>query len=53
MLLTLPWLGSLILGRVDIVNGEGRDEQVSRFNLKSFINQVPEQHVQNFVIVIS
>ena len=44
MLLTLPWLGSLILGRVDIVNGEGRDGQVSRFNLKSFINQVPEQH---------
>lgn len=40
MLLTIPWLGSLILGRVDIVNGVGMDETTSKFNIKSFINQV-------------
>lgn len=40
MLLTLPWLGGLILGRVDIVNGVGRDNKCSPFTLKSFFNQV-------------
>ena len=40
MLLTLPWVGSLILGRVDIVNGQGVDEQTSRFSVKSFWKQV-------------
>ena len=40
MLLTLPWLGGLILGRVDIVNGEGQDKQTSKFSLKSFYKQV-------------
>lgn len=40
MLLTLPWLGSLLLGRVDIVDGVGVDETTSKFTLKSFLNQV-------------
>ena len=40
MLLTLPWLGSLILGRVDIVRGVGKDETRSKFTLKSFFKQV-------------
>lgn len=40
MLLTLPWLGSLLLGRVDIVNGEGVDKQSSKFTIKSFFRQV-------------
>ena len=40
MLLTLPWLGSLILGRVDLVNGVGKDLQCSRFTPKSFYKQV-------------
>ena len=40
MLLTLPWLGSLILGRVDIVQGVGKDETRSKFSLKSFLHQV-------------
>ena len=40
MLLTLPWLGGLILGRVDIISGVGRDNQCSRFTLKSFYKQV-------------
>lgn len=37
MLLTLPWFGGLILGRVDIINGQGKDEQLSKFKLSSFI----------------
>lgn len=40
MLLTLPWLGSLILGRVDIIDGVGKDETTSKFSLKSFYKQV-------------
>ena len=40
MLLTVCWNLSLVLGRVDIVNGEGRDEQVGEYSFKSFINQV-------------
>lgn len=40
MLLTLPWLGSLILGRVDIINGTGKDETRSKFTLKSLFSQV-------------
>lgn len=39
MLLTLPWLGGLILGRVDIINGEGKDKQTSKFSIKSFYKQ--------------
>ena len=45
MLLTLPWLGSLILGRVDRVNGVGQDLQCSRFTPKSFYKQVQNVHV--------
>ena len=40
MLLTLPWLGSLFLGRVDIQNGIGKDETRSKLNIKSLIKQV-------------
>ena len=40
MLLTIPWLGGLILGRVDIINGEGKDKQTSKFSIKSFYKQV-------------
>ncbi len=40
MLLTLPWLGSLILGRVDLVHGQGVDETTSKFTIKSFWKQV-------------
>ena len=40
MLLTLPWLASLIIGRVDIVNGVGKDETTSSFTIKSFFKQV-------------
>lgn len=40
MLLTLPWFGSIFLGRVDLVNGEGVDERTARFSLKSFWKQV-------------
>ncbi len=40
MLLTLPWLGSLILGRVDLVHGQGVDEKTSKFTIKSFWKQV-------------
>ncbi len=40
MLLTLPWLGSLILGRVDIVDGVGVDGTTSKFTINSFLNQV-------------
>ncbi len=40
MLLTLPWLGSLILGRVDIINGVGQDDTRSKFTSKSFFSQV-------------
>ena len=40
MLLTLPWLGGLILGRVDIINGEGKDKTTSKFSIKSFYKQV-------------
>ncbi|XP_065890045.1 uncharacterized protein [Dysidea avara] len=39
MLLTIPWLGSLILGRVDIINGQGRDKQCSPFTLSSLWKQ--------------
>lgn len=39
MLLTLPWLGSLILGRVDILNGIGKDETRSKLNIKNLIKQ--------------
>jgi len=46
MLLTLPWLGSLIIGRVDIINGVGKDETTSRFSIKSFVNQVCVQFVE-------
>ena len=40
MLLTLPWLGSIILGRVDIINGQARDGVTKKFNIKSFVKQV-------------
>lgn len=40
MLLTIPWLGGLILGRVDIINGEGKDKTTSKFSIKSFYKQV-------------
>ena len=40
MLLTIPWLGSILLGRVDIINGQGRDGVAAKFTLKSFIKQV-------------
>ena len=40
MLLTLPWLGSLILARVDLVHGQGVDERTSKFTIKSFWKQV-------------
>jgi Ca2+/Na+ antiporter len=36
MLLTIPWFGAMILGRVDIVNKKGIDGQCSRFKLSSF-----------------
>lgn len=49
MLLTLPWLGSLLLGRVDIVNGVGVDETTSKFTLKSFLNQVRLDRQQHFM----
>ncbi|XP_064385229.1 uncharacterized protein LOC135334107 [Halichondria panicea] len=39
MLLTLPWLGSLILARVDLVHGQGVDERTSKFTIKSFWKQ--------------
>jgi hypothetical protein len=39
MLLTIPWLGGIILGRVDIVNKEGIDKKCSRFSIKSFWKQ--------------
>ena len=38
MLLTIPWFGALLLGRVDIVNKQGRDNKLSKFRLNSFIN---------------
>ena len=44
MLLTIPWLGSLILGRVDIINGQGRDKQCSPFTLSSLWKQVHKRH---------
>ena len=40
MLLTLPWFGSLILGRVDLVHGVGVDKQTSKFSIKSLWKQV-------------
>ena len=40
MLLTIPWLGSLILGRVDIINGQGKDKTCSPFRLSSLWTQV-------------
>ena len=40
MLLTLPWLGCIILGRVDIVCGQGRDRAMKKFTIKSFVKQV-------------
>ncbi|CAI7991497.1 hypothetical protein GBAR_LOCUS764 [Geodia barretti] len=39
MLLTLPWLGSIILGRVDIVNKQGKDGVTSKFTVNSFVKQ--------------
>lgn len=41
MLLTIPWLGGLILGRVDVINGIGKDQTRSKFTLNSFFKQVP------------
>ena len=40
MLLTLPWLGSIILGRVDIVNKQGKDGVTTKFTVNSFVKQV-------------
>ena len=40
MLLTLPWLGSIILGRVEIVQGEAKDGLREKFTIKSFYKQV-------------
>lgn len=34
MLLTVPWFGSLLLGRCDIVNGKSVDSQCAKFNCK-------------------
>lgn len=39
MLLTIPWFGGLILGRVDIVGGRGVDEKCSKFTLSSLWKQ--------------
>jgi hypothetical protein len=39
MLLTLPWLGSIILGRVDIVHGQGIDGVTKKFTIMSFLKQ--------------
>ena len=40
MLLTIPWFGGLILGRVDIVGKVGRDGRCSKFTLPSLWKQV-------------
>lgn len=40
MLLTLPWLGSIILGRVDIIHRQGKDGVTKRFTIMSFFKQV-------------
>ena len=40
MLLTLPWLGSIILGRVEIVRGQAKDGLRKKFTIKSFYKQV-------------
>ena len=40
MLLTIPWFGGLILGRVDIIGGVGRDGKCSRLSLQSLWKQV-------------
>lgn len=39
MLLTIPWLGSLILGRVDIINGQGKDQQCSPLSISNLWKQ--------------
>lgn len=40
MLLTLPWLGSIILGRVDIIHRQGKDGVTKKFTIMSFLKQV-------------
>ena len=52
MLLTLPWLGSLVLGRVDIIDGVGKDVTTSRFSIKSFINQVQFQVICTYEVAL-
>ena len=40
MLLTIPWFGGLILGRVDIIRKVGRDGKCSKFTFSSLWKQV-------------
>ena len=42
MLLTIPWAGAMILGRVDIVDKSGIDGQVSKFKPSSFWKSVKQ-----------
>lgn len=40
MLLTIPWVGGLILGRVDIINKQGVDNKCSKLELSSLWKSV-------------
>ena len=40
MLLTVPWIAAMWLGRVDIVKGKGIDGQCSKLKCSSFVTQV-------------
>ena len=57
MLLTIPWFGGLLLGRVDIVNKQGRDNKLSKFRLNSFINSgvsvTPDVTISAIIMLIT
>ena len=40
MLLTIPWVGGIILGRVDIINKQGVDGKCSKLKLSSLWKSV-------------
>jgi Ca2+/Na+ antiporter len=52
MLLTLPWLGSIILGRVDIVHGQGIDGVTKKFTIMSFLKQVDFISTLNMNVIL-
>ncbi|XP_003386706.1 PREDICTED: uncharacterized protein LOC100632705 [Amphimedon queenslandica] len=57
MLLTIPWVGGLILGRVDIINKQGVDNKCSKLEVsslwKSGVSVTPDVTYSSIIMIIT